>query len=157
MTSSTHLSPHFTLEELCKSQIALRHGIDNETEDVDTITRLEALCQNVLEPVREDCKIPIIPGSGFRCLELNRLLKSDDDSQHVQGEAVDFEVFGFTNLNVAHFIKSHLHFDQLILEYYTEGVPNSGWVHCSYATAEENRYEVLRFDGKTFKKGLLDR
>ena len=47
-------------------------------------------------------------------------------------------------------IKSELEFDQLILEFYKKGEPNSGWVHCSYSR-NQNRQQCLiayREDGK---------
>ena len=61
-----------------------------------------------------------------------RAVGSKDTSQHIKGEAVDFEVPGITNLEIFYWIKDNLDFDQLILEYYKKDVPNSGWVHASY-------------------------
>ena len=61
---------------------------------------------------------------------------------------------GVDNMELAKWIAHNLVFDQLILEYYKEGEPNSGWVHCSYTT-DGNRNEVLKFDGKTYTRGTL--
>lgn len=118
---------------MTKSHTANRLGIDN-TPDLLAIDNLKSLCKNVLEPVRLHYNIPIIPSSGFRCLELNRAIGSKDTSQHILGEAVDFEVAGRTNLEVYNWIRENLDFDQLILEFYTPTVVDSGWVHCSYKT-----------------------
>ena len=41
---------------------------------------------------------------------------------------------------------------QNILEFYEQGKPSSGWVHCSYNNKEENRKQFLRAykdNGKT--------
>ena len=59
--------------------------------------------------------------------------------------AADFEIFSVTNNEVSDWIKENLMFDQLILEYYQPGEPNSGWVHCSYNGSEvnANRKEYL--------------
>jgi hypothetical protein len=51
-------------------------------------------------------------------------------------------------------------FDQLILEYYTPGEPNSGWVHVSYTKEiNANRKEYLMAikgeSGKTEYKQIL--
>ncbi len=154
-----HLSDHFSLEELCKSQTALRCGIDN-TPPADTpdgqavIAALERVCHRILEPVRTHFGIPFAPNSGYRCLELNRELKSKDTSQHVKGEAVDLELPGVANFDLAVWIRDNLEFDQLILEFYTPGEPSSGWVHCSIKE-DGNRKEVLTIGPQGTSKGLI--
>ena len=143
------LSDHFSLEELTKSSTALRKGINN---DPDSTARenLIVLCSEVLEPVRTHYGIPFAPNSGFRCLELNREIGSSDRSQHVTGNAVDFEVPGVDNKEVALWVKENCDFDQLILEFYKEGEPASGWVHCSYDVDKEHRKSARIFDGKSW-------
>lgn len=145
------LSPHFTLDEAIKSQVASRHGIDN-MPPAEAIAAMRKVAENILEPIRARYGRPITPSSWYRCLKLNRILGSRDTSQHVLGEAVDFEVPGVDNLEVAQWIVGNLSFDQLILEFYDGVDPNSGWIHCSYRYP--CRGEVLRFDGKTYQSGL---
>lgn len=125
------LSPHFTMEEAVKSHAALRHGIDNYPPD-ELIPNGVGVCLNILEPVREHFGIPFSPNSFYRCLRVNRLVGSKDTSQHIQFQAVDFEIPGISNYALARWIEATLKFDQLILEMYREGVPSSGWVHCSW-------------------------
>ena len=146
------LSEYFTLQELPKSQTALRMGIDN-TPDEGQLQCLTDLCRNVLDHVRSEFG-PLTPSSGFRSPELCEAIGSKATSQHAKGEAADFEVMGVDNKELASWIVSNLSFDQLILEYYEEGEPNSGWVHCSY-TNDANRGEVLIFDGKNYRRGVL--
>tara|TARA_R110002020_G_scaffold84979_7_gene210053 strand:+ start:103 stop:546 length:444 start_codon:yes stop_codon:yes gene_type:complete len=143
------LSKHFSLAELTKSSTATRRGIDN---DPDSTARenLIVLCSEVLEPVREHYGVPFVPNSGFRCLELNRAIGSSDSSQHVTGNAVDFEVPGVDNKEVALWVKENCDFDQLILEFYKEGEPTSGWVHCSYDVDKDHRKSARVFDGKSW-------
>jgi hypothetical protein len=43
----------------------------------------------------------------------------------------------------------NLDYDQLILEFYKEEEPNSGWIHCSY-TEDGNRNVARRFDGRNW-------
>lgn len=128
------LSDHFSLEELIKSQTALRLGIDNTPGDAE-IAALRQVCENILEPIRDYFGIPFAPSSGYRSPRLCRAIGSKETSQHALGQAVDFEVPHIDNLFLAHWIKQNLKFDQLILEFYEEGEPNSGWVHASYADA----------------------
>ena len=143
------LSDHFSLSELTKSDTAVRKGIPNVPKD-EEVENLIMVCSEILEPVREQYGIPFIPNSGYRCLELNRAIGSSDRSQHVQGKAVDFEIPGVDNKEVALWVKENCDFDQLILEFYKEGEPTSGWVHCSYDVDKEDRKSARIFDGKTW-------
>jgi len=143
------LSEHFSLQELTKSSTAERRGIANEPDD-EAVENLIMVCETILEPVREQYGIPFIPNSGFRCLELNRAIGSSDRSQHTTGEAVDFEVPSISNREVALWVQENCKFDQLILEFYKEGDPSSGWVHCSYVIDGDNRNSARIFDGKTW-------
>jgi len=72
---------------------------------------------------------PVIISSGYRSKELNAAIGGSVTSQHSIGEAADFEVPGLDNKKLADWIKDNLKFDQLILEFYKDGDPNSGWVH----------------------------
>lgn len=146
------LSPHFTLRELTASQTAARKGIDNMPGE-QALEHLRAVCEHILEPVRAHYGIPFSPSSGFRCLELNRAIGSHDGSQHVRGQAVDFEVPGVRNLDLARWIEANLRFDQLILEFYDLDDPTSGWVHCSW-TDMVRRGEVLTIGAGGALRGL---
>ena len=110
------LSKHFSLSELTKSDTAIRKGIDNTPNDQE-VENLILLCNEILEPVREHYGIPFAPNSGFRCLDLNRAIGSSDKSQHVSGKAVDFEISGLDNKEVALWVMENCDFDQLILEF----------------------------------------
>ena len=143
------LSEHFSLSELTKSSTAERKGISNEPDE-EAIENLILVCDQILEPVRNHYGKPFVPNSGFRCLELNRAIGSSDKSQHVTGQAVDFEVPGEDNKDVALWVVENCTFDQLILEFYKEGEPTSGWVHCSYVIERENRKSARVFDAKNW-------
>lgn len=145
-----NLSAHFSIAEAMKSQTALRLGIDNAPPD-DLIPALRNVAERILEPVRRRYGVPIVPSSWYRSPELNEAIGGKETSQHCKGEAVDFEVPGVSNLELARWIEESLWFDQLILEFY-DGTPHSGWVHCSYV--EPRRGIALTFDGKTYRAGL---
>lgn len=135
------LSPNFTLPEFLKSQTALRLGVDMDPPP-PVVEALRTLCVEVLQPVRDHFG-PVSISSGWRPLKVNRAIGSSDGSQHVRGEAADFEVPGVSNHEVCKWIEDNLTFDQLILEFYTPGQPNSGWVHVSYTEARPNRKHAL--------------
>ena len=145
------LSRNFSLGELTKSQTALRMGIDNNPTPED-LYNLHLLCDNILQPLREHYGRPVTISSGYRSEDLCVAIGSSRKSQHAKGQAADFEVMGVDNKEVAEWIRDVLDFDQLILEFYNEDDPSSGWVHCSYA--EDNRGSVLRYDGTNYIEGL---
>ena len=138
------LTANITLDELTKSQIAERKGINNNPNPKQ-IDNLKALATNILQPVRSNFGKPIIISSGFRCAELCIAIGSSVKSQHCadnQAAAADFEIWGTSNEKLAKWIKAELEFDQLILEFWSEENPNSGWVHCSYSS-NQNRNQSL--------------
>jgi D-alanyl-D-alanine dipeptidase len=150
------LSTNFTLQEFTKSQTAIRQGLDN-TPSTLHLHSAKLLFGNVVQPVRDNFGVTVI-NSGYRGPKLNEAVGGSSRSQHCKGEAVDIECPGTANYDVANWIKENLEFDQLILEFYTPGIPDSGWVHVSYK-AEGNRKSVLtamKENGKTvYKQGLI--
>lgn len=139
----TQLSEHFHLSEFTKSQTASRRGIDNAPGAWE-IGNLRKLCQNVLEPVRAHFGRPVVISSGYRSPALNRAIGGSVKSQHCKGQAADFEIPGVSNVEVARWIHRNLNYDQLILEFYTPGQPNSGWVHVSWTAPYRNQELTAR-------------
>ena len=149
------LSRNFSLRELTKSQTAERKGIDNTPTEEHT-ENLKLLCENILQPVRDHFGRVTVT-SCFRSPELCVAIGSSLTSQHTKAEAVDFECLGTSNAEVFDWIKANLDWDQMILEFYTPGEPNSGWVHCSYVS-DKPRKQLLRAfkeDGKTKYKPVI--
>ena len=150
------LSDHFSLAEFTKSQTAERKGIDNTPGEIH-LEAAKHLFENVVQKVRDNFG-PTVINSGYRGPDLNYAIGGSNTSQHCKGEAVDIECPGTPNYEVAKWIEDNLDFDQLILEFYTPGIPDSGWVHVSYKV-EDNRKSVLtamKQDGKTvYKPGLI--
>ena len=134
----------------------MRQGIDN-TPTEEHMGNATALFRNVVQKVRDQFGVTVI-NSGYRGEALNKAVGGSSTSQHCKGEAVDIECPGTPNYDVAKWIEDNLDFDQLILEFYTPGVPDSGWVHVSYKS-EGNRKSVLtamKENGKTvYKSGLI--
>jgi len=150
------LTENFSINELTKSQTAERKGIDN-TPSAEHQENLKRLCESILQPVRDHFSKVVTISSGYRSPELCIAIGSKITSQHAKGQAADFEIFGVSNKALADYIDSELHYDQLILEYWNESDPNSGWVHCSFSEGN-NRKQYLRAykeDGKTKYEPVL--
>lgn len=140
-TERKQLTPHFKLYEFTRSGVAADHDLPNCPNAAQTAA-LEALCQNVLEPLRHRFG-PIVISSGFRSPAVNRLIPgAAPASQHTKGEAADI-VVGTPERATAlyRFIRDHLDFDQLIWEPIDAPVPR--WIHVSYTRRRKNRHSVL--------------
>jgi zinc D-Ala-D-Ala carboxypeptidase len=127
----TQLTRNFSLAELTKSETALRHDMDNTPGPVE-IGNLTELAGKVLQPVRDHYAKGVKVNSGFRHPEVNAKVGGSKTSDHCKGQAADIEIPGVANAELAEWIKDNLEFTQLILEFYTPGIPDSGWVHVSY-------------------------
>ncbi|NDC30848.1 MAG: DUF882 domain-containing protein [Bacteroidetes bacterium] len=138
------LTQHFSLEEMTKSQTGSRKNIDN-TAPPEVVENLKALCENVLEKIRIHFGRPLSINSGYRGPALNKAIGGAKNSQHMTGQAADIEIAGMDNKILFCWIKDNMEFDQLILEFYKEGTPDSGWVHVSW-NSQGNRKQVLKID-----------
>jgi zinc D-Ala-D-Ala carboxypeptidase len=152
-----NLTKNFTLAEMTKSETALRYDMDN-TPGENEIGNLKLLCEKVLQPVRDHFGKGVKVNSGFRHPDVNAKVGGSRTSDHTRGQAADIEIPGVPNAELAEWIKDNLEYRQLILEFYTPGIWDSGWVHVSYV-AEDNKKEVLtatKKDGKTvYLQGLV--
>lgn len=123
------LSPHFTLEEMSRSAVAIRHGVDN-TPPPEVRENLRLLAEG-LERVRVILNRPLHISSGYRSPELNGIIKGAKNSAHIDGRAADFECPSFgTPEEVARMIvksRIFIRFDKMILEF-----PPNGWVHIQF-------------------------
>jgi zinc D-Ala-D-Ala carboxypeptidase len=151
------LSPNFSLAEMIKSDTALRLDMENEP-DGDHITNMQALAENVLQKVRDHFGKGVKVNSGFRHPDVNAKVGGSKTSDHCKGMAADIEIPGIANADLAQWIVDNCEFRQVILEFYTPGIPDSGWVHVSY-NPDDNKKQVLtamKENGKTvYKPGLI--
>ena len=106
------LSKNFSLNELTKSQTAIRLGITNVPSSQE-IFNLKNLCENVLQRVRDRFKEPVIINSGYRSVKLCQAIGSSGKSQHAKGQAADIEVVNIDNKIVAEWIKNNLEYELL--------------------------------------------
>jgi zinc D-Ala-D-Ala carboxypeptidase len=152
-----NLSANFSLHELSKSETALRMGFDN-TPDEEATENLRLLCEKVLQPVRDHYGKGVKVNSAYRSPESNAAVGGSKTSDHCKGMAADIEIPGVANADLAQFIMDNLDYTQLILEFYTPGIPDSGWVHVSYDPNNLKKQELTatKVAGKTqYLPGLV--
>lgn len=151
------LTANFTLSEMTKSETALRYGMANEPSEKE-IDNLRLLCEEVLQPIRNFYGMGVKVNSGYRHPLVNAKVGGSATSDHCKGFAADIEIPGIANADLADWIVANLQFTQIILEFYTPGVPDSGWVHVSYVP-ENLKKQVLtatKQNGKTvYLSGLV--
>ena len=151
------LTNNFTLSELTKSETALRHDMDN-TPGEKEIENLKRLAEKVLQPVREHYQRGVKCNSGYRAPAVNQKVGGSPTSDHCKGQAADIEIPGVPNADLAQWITENLDFTQVILEFYTQGVPDSGWVHVSYdpQNLKKQALTAVKQNGKTvYLPGLV--
>lgn len=125
------LTAHFKLSEFTRSNTASKYHIDN-TPSEEVVKNLKALCENILEPLREWYGKPIVISSGFRCPALNNHpdVRGAINSQHMKGEAADLHLpsIAIGRQRVEHLLE-FAHFNHLIWEHDRYG---NYWIHISY-------------------------
>jgi zinc D-Ala-D-Ala carboxypeptidase len=153
----TQLTKNFSLHELTKSETAARRGMDNIPGEAE-IANLTTLAGKVLQPIRDHFGRGVHVNSGFRHPDVNAAVGGSRTSDHTRGMAADIEIPGVANADLAEWIKNNMEFTQLILEFYTPGIPDSGWVHVSYdpANLKKQVMTATRQNGKTvYLPGLV--
>ncbi len=142
------LTKNFSVAELTKTSVKA----DN-TPNAEQIENMRALCEKILQPLRDHMGKPMRINSCFRSDAVNKAVGGSTTSQHSHGEAADIEFDGFDNLALAKkIIELKLPFDQLIAEFLVPGDPNGGWIHVSHKRSGKQRGQVLtasRAGGKT--------
>jgi len=121
------LSGNFSLWEFVYSEDAIKYGLMDKQLSISEkeILNLKRLCQNVLQPIRNELKLPIRINSGYRSKELNDKIKGAINSDHMQGKAADIYIPGKMEIAFG-IIKAKMNFRQLINEH------NFAWIHVSY-------------------------
>jgi hypothetical protein len=133
------ISKHISFKEATHSDYATKYGIKNKPT-AEHIKNMELVAEKVFEPLREWVGSPIRVNSFYRSEELNRGIGGSPVSSHLTGNAIDItSMGGKTNLEMFHYIKDELDFDQLIWEFGDE----PKWLHVSYKSKKDNRKQIL--------------
>lgn len=128
---------NFKISEFIHSDTAIQHNINN-MPDINSLDYMLELIYNVMQPIREHFKSPVIINSGYRCAQVNKLVGGAVDkygrptSQHCKGQACDFIVKGYSVKQVIDWCKNNLEYDQLINEY-------DKWVHISFVKGKNRK------------------
>lgn len=153
MNTSDKLSAHFTFGELTSTS---RSSLldTNRREAVPLLKAGKALCEDLLEPIRNKFG-PVIIHSGFRGPSLNSAVGGSKTSQHLKFEAADFHCANATLQEVFDWIRkeSGLHYGQVILEGSTPGKPT--WIHISLGHPWRDRnscMQAMKYDGKKYSQ-----
>lgn len=155
---------YFSYDEFADSATAEKHGIDNTIPNNTVQTNINCLVNEILDPLRELVGVPIYVTSGYRCKELNTVLKGSKNSQHMKGEAADIttnDKYG-NMVMVIELLCGHtasearpdgpmlfddmvefFDFDQLIMYRQTKDKTNFAWLHVSHKQKGGNRRQVM--------------
>lgn len=121
---------NFSYDELIASATAKRLGLDNTPNEQEK-EKLRKLAEDVLQPIRDAWRSPIVVNSGYRAEAVNKAVGGAKNSQHRLGEAADISIGGKErNKKLFNFInkliqKGTIKVGQLIDEY------NYSWIHVS--------------------------
>ena len=137
------LSPNFALDEMLRSQTALRLGLANTPSDAQ-VDNLKRLCMTLLEPVRSLLGCPLHVDSGYRSPIVNAAVGGSVDSAHMDGRAADVIPIGVSLQDAFDAIQRNtaLPWDQLI------GECGPAWLHLAVAKdGSVPRRQVLTCSG----------
>ena len=127
--NSTHLSPHFTLEEF----INAGKYPDNKPT-MQHVANMTYGSLMLLEPARQAVG-PILINSGFRNPRVNALVGGVNNSQHLLGQAADIRPQDPQQFQrLVDFLQSHDLTDQLLT--------GNGWLHISWNPFGIPRHDV---------------
>ena len=141
MSLPEQISKNFTLSRLTYSPTAKQKNISNYPSE-EHYNNLKYLAENVIEKIHD--KYPTVKiNSCYRGSVLNKAIGGAKTSQHMVGQAVDLEVPGLSNKELANWIASNVPYDQLILEMHVPVDPNSGWVHVSIKKAGNRKQKLI--------------
>lgn len=133
---------NFSYDELIASATAKRLGLDN-TPTPEEKEKLRQLAEDILQPIRDAWKSPIVVTSGYRSEEVNKAVGGVKASQHRLGEAADIKVGGKErNRKLFNFIyklisKGDIKVGQLIDEY------SYSWIHISLPRKGKENNQIL--------------
>lgn len=140
---------NFKYSELIYSKTATSNGLVNVPNETQW-KRLETLAEKVLQPIREKFgKVRI--NSGYRCVELCKMIGSPPNSKHTQGFAADIEVPDSKLHDVVVWINNNLSFSKMIAEY----LP-SGWIHIEYDPDNLNGIVMVKDKIHNYTKMNID-
>lgn len=144
------MSKYFTLEELTRSQTAVRLGKDNTPNATQKRDLLRLM--DYLDGIREEFGEPIKVTSGFRGWKVNEAVGGVKNSQHLAGQAADIVPMHSPERlrDLFDIIRRRGGFQQVIYERKGQSV----WVHVAIPPLGEmpKQEAMTTNDGKNFTR-----
>lgn len=147
------ITADFTFGEFLRSEVAVRHGLDN-TPSATALANILTVLAPGLQRIRDELVVPVQITSGYRAPAVNKAVGGAPSSQHQLGLAADFIAprFGSPRTIARHLqpLMEPLRIDQLIFE--------GTWVHVSFdATQPRHQALTAHFQaggGVTYAEGI---
>ncbi len=160
--SALSLGQYVEPYDVVHSNTADARKFDEQYSPPDNVwTNAIALANNVINPAmswlttQSNIAFDLVVDSWYRAPRTNEAVGGEDDSDHLNGSAVDLKLFSGSTLRnellVRAILASGASFDQLILENGTDSQP--AWIHVSYdatKTYSQQRNEILRYNGSSY-------
>ena len=132
-----YIPKYFSFRELIYSHTADAYGIEN-VPTFEQIDNLNRLCRLVLDDARMKLNAPIRVNSGFRSVELNKIVGGVYNSQHCKGLAADLSC---NNMELLFdILAKNENVDQLLNEYNGK----SRWIQISIAPEGQKPRKLIR-------------
>lgn len=141
-----NLSEHFTYTELTRTDKPFPN-IPND-EQLQRLRNTAARAELVRAAIGNKQMIVSCNG-GFRSPEVNKASDGSPTSAHMDGDGLDFTVYGMTTMQIARaIIRAGIKFDQLICEN-KKGVE---WIHISFAETMRQQWLICKDEKYTVVK-----
>lgn len=148
-SSGTRLNDNWTLGQLCTGRSGIPSGTNYGKSSKEIVQNLQALADNVLDPIKKKYPNLIITNT-WRSEAVNNSLKgSSKTSDHLSGQAVDLQFSGFSRqqtYEAAVEIQKLLpDYNQILLEYSGKSM----WIHVSYKSkcaGGGNKRQIMTLD-----------
>ena len=153
------LTPNFTLWEAVKSDTAIAIDAKNKnTRLMDSqrdipekyILNAKRLCENILQPLRNEIKMRVDISRIYSCEEVNGIVGGVKTSDHLLAMAADITIPVKQEI-AFNFIRNNLKFKQLIYERKLINGIWIEWIHVSFDPFNLKQQALRTDDGKTYR------
>lgn len=140
------IGKYLTLKEICKSNTAIKNGIDNTPNEAE-LKHIQHWVLNIYDPLCDYFGIKIPFTCMFRNKATNKAVGGSSTSEHQLGCAGDLDADGtkITNQQIFDYTRAHLPFTEIINEF------NCSWIHisCNYLRKDKEIMKAVKVNGKT--------
>lgn len=131
------ITSNFSLSEFTYSEKAILNHIENIPNRAE-LEWIKFGCINILQPLRDLVKLPVVITSGYRCKRLNAIVGGVTNSQHIIGQAADIRCNNYQHaMTMFNILKSMTFADQVLFEH--QG--NTKWLHVSWSAQPRHYFK----------------